>query len=127
MSREALPPVVKQFLARHIRSLEQLEVLLLVRTQPDRDWKSVEVFEVVRSSAPSITTRLDEFSALRFLAKHDGAPPTYRYAPPADLRSAIDETAAAYQTWRVRVIEAIFTVETDPVQNFADAFKLRKK
>ncbi len=127
MSRESLPSAVKQLLARHIRSVEQLEVLLLLRSQPARAWRSAEVYDVIRSSAPSISARLDAFSAAGFLAKEEGTPQTYRYAPSADLRSAVDETAAAYQTWRVRVIEAIFAPESDPVQNFADAFKLRKE
>jgi len=38
----------------------------------------------------------------------------------------VDETAAAYRNWRIRVIEAIFVPEVDAVQSFADAFKLRK-
>ncbi len=127
MSREALPPAVKQLLARHIRSVEQLEVLLLLRSQPARAWKSADVYDVIRSSASSISARLDAFAAAGFLAKEEGLPATYRYAPKADLRSAVEETAAAYQTWRIRVIEAIFAPESDPVQNFADAFKLRKE
>src|SRR5687767_2643146 len=125
MAGETLPASVQQFLSKYIRSLEQLEVLLLLRNSPNRSWTSAEVYEVVRSSRPSVEERLESFVQLGFLAK-DGAPPTFRYAPKKNLGDAVDETAGAYQKWRVRVIEAIFTPVVDPAQRFADAFKVRK-
>ena len=127
MSSDALPPPVKQLLAQHIQSVEQLEVLLLLRSQPQRAWVAAEVYDVIRSSQSSIAARLKDFTAAGFLLEENGNGPTYRYAPKDEnLRSALDQTAAAYQTWRIRVIEAIFAPEIDPVQSFADAFKLRK-
>jgi hypothetical protein len=126
MSRETLPPAVEQLLSRHIRSVEQLEVLLLVHRAPERSWSAAQVYEVVRSSPSSVAARLEAFTALGFLEKAEGSPATYHYAPKSDLRSAVDETAHAYEKWRLRVIEAIFAPESDPAQKFADAFKLRK-
>ena len=127
MSGDALPPPVKQLLARHIQSVEQLEVLLLLRSQPQRAWTATEVFDVIRSSQSSIAARLQVFTAQGFLVEEKAATTTYRFAPQdQNLQAAVDQTASAYQMWRVRVIEAIFAPEADPVQSFADAFKLRK-
>ena len=124
---EQLSPAVRRLLSRHIRSVEQLEVLLLLHGQPSRFWSAKEVYDVVRSSESSIVERLSAFTKLGFLVEENGSPPTFRYAPQEqDLRSAVDEAAIAYRTWRIRVIEAIFAPEVDPVQSFADAFKLRK-
>jgi|SRR5688572_20738102 hypothetical protein len=125
MAAETLPTPVQQFLSKYIRSLEQLEVLLLLRKSPDRVWTSAEVYEVVRSSRSSVEERLESFVQLGFLAKENGPPFTFRYAPTDSLAAAVDETAGAYQKWRVRVIEAIFTPVVDPAQRFADAFKVR--
>lgn len=126
MRGEPLPTSVQQFLAKYIRSVEQLEVLLLLRNSPDRSWTSAEVYETVRSSRASVEERLESFVLLGFLGKDDGPPPTFRYAPKENLGAAADETANAYQKWRVRVIEAIFTPAVDSAQRFADAFKVRK-
>lgn len=127
MSADSLPAPVKQLLSRHIKSVEQLEVLLLLRSQPQRGWTATEVYDVIRSSQPSIQTRLQTFTAEGFLIEEKGPPQTFRFSPKDQtLHSAVDQTAAAYQTSRVRVIEAIFAPEVDPVQSFADAFKLRK-
>ena len=122
---EQLPSTVREFLARYIRSVEQLEVLLLVQDQPNRSWSAGDVYSVIRSSEGSIAARLEAFAKEGFLAhENDGR---YRYAPQnTDLRAAVEQTAAAYKTWRIRVVEAIFTPPSDPVQSFADAFKLRK-
>jgi hypothetical protein len=124
---DQLPHAVRQLLARYIRSVEQLEVLLLLHGEPHRSWSAADVYSVVRSSEPSIASRLEAFVKDGFLAREEGMPSRYRYAPQStDLRSAVDATAAAYKTWRIRVLEAIFAPPGDPVQSFADAFKLRK-
>ena len=122
---EQLPSTVRQFLARYIQSVEQLEVLLLLQDQPNRSWSPGDVYSVIRSSEASIASRLKAFAKDGFLAEeNDGR---YRFAPQnTDLRAAVEQTAAAYKTWRIRVVEAIFTPPSDPVQSFADAFKLRK-
>ena len=127
MSAESLPASVRQLLSRHIKSVEQLEVLLLLRSNSQRAWTASQVYDVVRSSQCSIQARLQTFVTEGFVAEDKGPPQTFRFAPKdQNLQSAVDQTAAAYQTSRVRVIEAIFAPEADPVQSFADAFKLRK-
>ena len=126
MAGETLPTSVQQFLSKYVRSLEQLEVLLLLRNGADRSWTSAEVYEVVRSSRSSVAERLEAFVQHGFFTKENGSPPTFRYAPTGNLGAAVDEAAEAYQKWRVRVIEAIFAPVVDPAQRFADAFKVRK-
>ncbi|CAN5256225.1 hypothetical protein BH20VER2_BH20VER2_17170 [soil metagenome] len=126
MASESLPPAVAALISRYIRSVEQLEVLLLLHGQPERFWTADEVYDVIRSSRSSVMQRLENFTAEEFLETEPGPPRRFRYAPKAgELRSAVDETATVYQTWRIRVIEAIFA-PADPVQSFADAFKFRK-
>jgi hypothetical protein len=82
---------------------------------------------VIRSSKASIADRLKAFTNDGFLAEENGPPASFRYAPRSEeLRHAVEQTARVYQTHRIRVIEAIFAPVVDPVQSFADAFKLRK-
>ena len=57
MPDETLSPAVKQLLSRHIGSVEQLEVLLLLRGSPERAWTSAEVYDVIRSSPVSVSQR----------------------------------------------------------------------
>jgi len=86
MPDETLSPAVKQLLARHIGSVEQLEVLLLLRGSPERAWTSAEVYDVIRSSPASVSQRLEAFTVAGFLTKEEGPPVRFRYAPNHSLR-----------------------------------------
>jgi hypothetical protein len=127
MADDALPAEVRGFLGRYIESVEQLEILLLVASNPSRAWNVQEVYGVIRSSEGSVAHRLASFAREGLLQAGDSQPPTYSLAAVSgDLHAAISKTAEVYQTRRVRVIEAIFKSELDPIQGFANAFKLRK-
>jgi hypothetical protein len=129
MADDAIPAEVRQFLARYIQTVEQLEILLLVSNDPGKCWTISEVYSVIRSSEASVAQRLETFTAAGFLQVLPGPPVTYQYQPVSgELRSAVAQTAVLYQNRRVRMVEAIFTSEElDPVQGFAAAFKLRKQ
>jgi len=128
MTTDPLPGTVRELLSEHIQSVEQLEVLLLLRNSPQRAWTVDEVYEVIRSSHSSIQGRLLKFVSDGFLTEEKGPPQTFRFAPrDLNLHSSVEQTATAYHGSRVRVIEAIFAPEADPAQSFADAFKLRKE
>jgi hypothetical protein len=52
----------------------------------------------------------------------------YRLAPKTpELAEFVSELAAAYRERRVAVIETIHGKSTDTIQDFANAFKLRKE
>jgi hypothetical protein len=127
MATEALPDSLKRFLSRYIHSLEQLELLRLLRSQPHRPWTVAQVYEVTRSSQSSLQKGLESFAREGCFSEENGAPPAFRYASrDEEMRSAVEQVAASYRLSRGRVIEAIFAPEIDPVQTFADAFKLKK-
>lgn len=112
--------------------MEQLEILLLLRQGRSRDWTAAEVFAKVRSSEQSVALRLAQFAEEGLLTTNSTVPVTYRYAPRSpSLDDVIARTGEALQTRRVQVLEAIFSSDdsniVDPVQSFADAFRLRPK
>jgi hypothetical protein len=121
-----IPESVARFLAAHVRSLEQLEILLLLAASPERVWTADSVNAVVRSSAASAAERLAELRALGLLAVDDSK--AYRYAPPnRDVSAAVEELAHFYKERRVKIVEMIYAPPSDPVRGFADAFKLKKE
>lgn len=132
MSEQKLAPDIRNFLRRHIRTVEQLEILLLLRQERSRDWTAPEVFTKVRSSEQSVALRLAQFAEEGLLVTNNTVPATYRYSPrPASMDDVIARAGEAFQSRRVQVLEAIFGGDeasiVDPVQSFADAFRLRPK
>ncbi|HEX2188862.1 MAG TPA: hypothetical protein VHG51_08195 [Longimicrobiaceae bacterium] len=128
MSESLVPPEVARFIAEHIDAAEQLEILLLLHREPGKKWTSRDVSQAIYTVPASATLRLESLVASGFAASTGGADPAYQFAPRTDQqRQQVESLAAAYRKDRVAVIKLIFSKPPDPVQSFADAFRLRGK
>ncbi|HEV2147703.1 MAG TPA: hypothetical protein VGR37_09905 [Longimicrobiaceae bacterium] len=128
MKPGAVSPEVAHFIAEHIDSAEQLEILLLLQRDPEKTWTALDVSQAIYTVPASATMRLEGLVAAGFVTSTGGADPHYRYAPGTEqLRRQVEVLAAAYRADRVGVIKLIFSRPPDPVQSFADAFRLRGK
>jgi hypothetical protein len=117
----------QRFIAEFIHSAEQLDVLLLLHSHPDRDFTSAEVSQRVYTVPAAATLRLEELVAAGLLASDRAPDPRYRYAPASPrVAERVDTLAAAYRADRVAVIRLIFQAPADPVRSFADAFRLKR-
>jgi hypothetical protein len=119
-----IPEPVRQLIAQHIQSVEQLEVLILLRTHRDRAWTVAEVNDHIKSSPSSVVTRLDDLAARGFLRRTDQS---FHYQAREDVEAAVAQLAAAYTERRFSVIELIFSKPAAKLRAFADAFKVGKK
>jgi hypothetical protein len=119
-------PEVQRFIAEHIDAAEQLEILLLLHRDPEKQWTAADVSQAIYTVPASATMRLEGLVAAGFVATTGGADPRYSYQPRNDgLGSQVDVLAEAYRADRVAVIKLIFAQPPDPLQSFANAFKLR--
>lgn len=128
MSSEAIPKEVLALIRHHIEAVEQLEILLLLFTQRERDWSAEEVARTLRSSNISAAKWLDELATKEFLIeKSDSKSRRYQFA--SEKQRVLKDVAAlaeAYLVRRVTVIDLIFSKPIDKLKIFADAFKLRE-
>ena len=128
MAPEGLSPAVRAFIREHIQSVEQMEILALICSAPEREWTSQGIDAVILTNENSIARRLVRFAQAGLLAKAPLKERAYRYEPhPAELATVAMETVRAYQQRPVLVIETIFKPDADSAQSFADAFRLRPK
>jgi hypothetical protein len=123
----ALPEGPRQFLLRYIDSVEQLEVLLLLRGSPDRSWSPEAVAQALYSNPTSVAYRLAMLQRHGLLTAAEPSP-SFRYQPetPA-LDQAVARMAELYKERRVAVITFIASKPMANVKAFSDAFRLRKK
>jgi hypothetical protein len=125
---DEIPDQIRQFIAEHFNSVEQLEALLLLRADPGRDWDAVQLSQALYTQPVAAAMRLADLKARGFLTVAESSPPRYRYQPAnPDLGSRIDLLAEVYRERRVTVITLIYSRPIDPAQAFADAFRLRKE
>ena len=99
----AIPADVEVFLRRRIRSLTQLETLLLLRSAPRT---ARDVASALRISEAHAENELLSLVSGR-LAAAEGA--EYIYAATAKVRAIIDELLPLYPTYRVAISAAIFS------------------
>jgi hypothetical protein len=124
---EGLSPAVERFLDSFADSAEQLQIMLLMRAEPTREWTAGELAAAAFSVPQSVQVRLERLRALGFaaLASHD--PPRFRWAvPDEETARTVNEVELAYRTNRVAVVNRIYARPADPLRSFADAFKLRR-
>jgi hypothetical protein len=123
---ENVPEIVRSLIARHIDSVLELEILLLLYGSRPRAWSADEVVEKLRIDRAWAVTQLGRLCDHGLLRCEASPAPTYAYAPAsADTDAAAAALDAAYADRRVSVIELIFAKPLDKIRSFADAFRIR--
>ena len=118
---------LQRFIAQYIDSVEKLEILLLLARGSDRFWRVEEVYQAIQSSHVSVLRRLRELQK-EGLAELNSDGQRFRFQPKsAELGEAVAALATAYQTRRIKVIEAIFNKSDDQLRKFSDAFRFKKE
>ena len=116
---------LRGFIARHVHSIGQLEILCLLVKDPAKTWNVDELFRVLQSNRHSIEENLRVLAAEGLLLSAPAS--SYRFSAdnPEQARIVAD-LAAVYRERPVRIVELIYSPPAGPIQSFADAFKLRK-
>ncbi|WP_434386081.1 hypothetical protein [Melittangium boletus] len=127
MHGSELPEGVRRFIAEHIESVEQLEILLLLFRHPERTWNADETSRELRISELSAGERLVDLARDTRVVRSENGGRDYRYAPEdAERDEAVRGLVSAYAERRVTVINLIFSKPTDKISTFANAFRFWK-
>lgn len=125
MSSEVIDEPVRALVARHIVSLEQLEVLLWMRAHPETDWSANHVSDELRTNVTSAERCLRDLARREFL-EPGNEPGTWKWSPATDeLDRATRGLERAYAERRYTVIDLVFAKPTEQLRQFADAFRMR--
>lgn len=125
MTEEPIPNEIRQFILRSIDSVAQLEALLLLRANPRENWTTVSISKRLyiseQETAPLLTNLCDQgLVVLNELTEF-----TYQPAS-AELSQMVDSLATIYARHLVPVTNLIHSKPRSRMQEFADAFRLRK-
>lgn len=122
-----LSPAVRQFISRFIRSVEQLEILLLLSRAPEKKYTASQVYDVILSTPQSVEGWLNQLTRDELLIRSTGSPQEYQCTSHPETFAQIETLGEWYRAAPVRVIEAIYQRESRAAQSFADAFKLKNR
>lgn len=112
---------IKQFLFSHIDSVEQLEMIVLMRQHKDKSWTARSISDELRTSAASVSNRFTVLRSIGIIeANEDSISFTYRPKTP-ELERLIDDLVETYKVRKHTVLQLIFS-PMKRARNFADAF-----
>ena len=128
-SSGTVPGDVARFITENVSSLEQLEVICLLRDTAPREWRPEEVSREIGSSLMSIGNRLAHLASERFIkVRHTERGPVYQHGPESEeIASLIDAAAKLYRERRLAVIDLVYGRPENDLRAFSDAFMLKKK
>lgn len=129
-----LPAIVLALLRERIETFEQLQILLLLLREPDRDWGIQRVASDLRIDAALVTESFEHLRRVGLLeARGSGEALTVHLGPsdPA-LRPACEALARAFvespaEVMRTLNANAVERVRTSAMRAFASAFILDGK
>ena len=122
------PAEIEQFIAQHIESLAQLELLLLLRHESGRGWTCQELSKQLYVTPDVCASIVQDLERRGFISRDPANNDLYWYrSAGAETDQLIDQLAGLYQQRRVAVITQIYSRPVKNVQTFADAFRLRRE
>lgn len=117
---------LKTFLEQRLSSLDQIEVVMLLRADPARSWTAPEVAAALDTAPEAAAMRLFLLASGGLIAFEPSAIPRYRYASvDVETNSMLQELSDVLAASREAVMAAV-EAPRDPIRSFSDAFKLKK-
>jgi predicted AAA+ superfamily ATPase len=119
-----IPEDVRRLISENIDSIAQLEGLLLLRGNPEQGYNPEHIAERLYISPSESETLLLQLMERGFLIK-DGQ--LYIYKPRSEeLSQMVDKLADTYAHYLLPVTHLIHSKSRSRVQEFANAFRIRK-
>lgn len=121
---DIIPEDVREFILRNISCVAQVEALLLLRADPKTEWDAGAVFRRLYINEKEAQKLLSEMHQQGFLAANSSF---YRYEPHTpELKEMLERVADLYHHYLLPVTHLIHSRPKSRVQEFADAFRIRK-
>lgn len=122
----AVSDTLEKFIRERLPSSEQIEIVLLLRSERDRAWSAPEVAEKLGTPPESTAMRLFLLASNGILGFEGSGLPRYRYATDEATEALVAELERVYNENRDELYALVGAPARDPVRSFADAFKLKK-
>jgi hypothetical protein len=122
-----LPPLVRAFMADHIRTLDELQLLITCLYTEDRWWDATAVARELGLSTVAARHALDHLASRNLFDIRITGDVRYRFRPGTEeLYAAARVLAETYRADPAGVINLVAGAPRRSVRDFADAFRVRK-
>ena len=112
------------FIRSSVKSVWALELLLLMRRVTAHAWAPDQLVKELRSSRTIVTDSLSAFVQAGIVREEENG---FRYGPASsELDKMIEQLAAEYAERPITVINVIIEAQNAKLQDFANAFRIKK-
>jgi len=124
----SLPAALVQFARSYLRSVEDLEVFILCIDHRDRWWDADGIARRLAITESRARRALDQLARINLLDIRISDAVRYRFAPGSDVLNELAVAfAAAYRSNPAEAVKLIARSSVgDSVQDFADAFRIKR-
>ena len=127
MATGQVPKDIREFVAGHLPSIEHLEAFILLHKNWTRSWSSPEVAAELHIPESTAEAVLERLASHNFLDVKISNEIIFRFNPmSSDLKAMAARCADCYVRERIAVINLVTTSTLTSLQDFADAFRLKK-
>jgi hypothetical protein len=117
-----------RFILDKIDTVAQLEGLLILWSTTDDEWSAQSLADRLYITEEQTVDLLGILCTRELIITKAGKPPVFQYQPSStELKEKVDRLARLYSKNLLAVTNLIHSKPKTRVQQFADAFKLRKK
>jgi hypothetical protein len=128
MSQADPTAAARRFVEQYITSVAQLEMLLLLRTNPTEGWSAEQMARELRLETQWAEQQLQQLCEFGLAAPSGQSPTLFRFQPATPvLADSVTALSRAYLIHRVSIIETIYSKPSGSIRVFADAFRIKKE
>lgn len=125
MTRNQIPPGVREFVRREIKSVFQLEVLLLLHRTRERMWTVMEISQELAIEPEVAEAQVVRLEDLGLIQIRQTTPISYFYGPKdQNDEMIVEQLAFTYAKQRVGLFSLILSESDSRIRRFAEAFRL---
>lgn len=120
---------LRRFLDHNIEAIDQLEILRVLWENQALEWATAALAVAVQVDEATLRSHLTALQNRGLLTLEPrGTATVLRYGPKTpELADSLNSLLRFYKERPVTMIKLVYARGSDPLRNFADAFRLRKE
>lgn len=126
---EKFPKEIQQFIIHNIKTIDCLKILLFFKENSNEKWTTYNIGKKLYLHHTTVKEVLKFLNKRGFLkVERQDKEHFYSYNPKNDnLDNMIEQLAQLDRYYPVSLINFIYSLSKNPIQSFADAFKLKSE
>jgi hypothetical protein len=116
---------VRTLIRRHVHSVGELELLVMLHAERDRSWNVPDICEALGCPPSWADAQLEAMARAGLLECTDGK---WRFSPATrELEQGTEALQDAYRLQSRDVVRFVFSTPGRDLQEFSDAFRVRRE